>query len=98
MRLSGALACVEEREDTAAFLARPGPRRHLSPRALGASLLVLGSAALAVLLLWTRTLAPEVQTRDSEGMETVAGEPVSWVDLAPPPRPAPPPEPRSLQP
>ncbi|ATB34909.1 protein kinase [Cystobacter fuscus] len=84
--LSGAMASVEDREDTAAFLSRaprstprPSPRR----RALTVGLVTLGGLALGMgmMLLWLRTSAPmEATLGEQEGI-TVSGEAVNWATL-----------------
>lgn len=79
IRLSGALASVEDREDTAAFLAR-GARPAPRPRRQGLSvgLAVLGGVALVLALLLGPWGAPgdrEAETR------VVADETVNWADL-----------------
>ncbi|ATB33636.1 protein kinase [Melittangium boletus] len=92
IRLSGAMTCVEDCEDTAAFLSRephlappsPRPRRRLLPLGLA----TLGGVALVMgLLLWPRAPAPKDATLDVGEVETVSGESVSWVDLAASTRP-----------
>ncbi|MFY0582829.1 protein kinase [Cystobacter fuscus] len=86
IELSGAMASVEDREDTAAFLShtsratpRPSPRR----RALTVGLATLGGLALGIgmMLLWPRPLSSMGTTLEEREVETMSGEPVSWVDL-----------------
>jgi hypothetical protein len=87
IRLSGALACVEERADTGAHLTRePLPRplrreasrgkwQHVGVGALAAVALVLGAVAL-----WPRSPKSTDKWSPGEG-EAVRDEPVAWVDL-----------------
>ncbi|EPX62616.1 hypothetical protein D187_008804 [Cystobacter fuscus DSM 2262] len=86
MRLSGALACVEDREDTATFLSRAPHSARALPRrrALSMGLAVLGGMAfgMGLLLLWLQSHSPTVAALDSRAVQTVAGEPVNWVDVA----------------
>lgn len=87
MRLSGAMACVEDREDTATFLSRaphaaprPLPRR----RALSMGLSVFGGVALGMglLMLWLLPHLPTVAALNSGSVQTSFGEPVNLVDVA----------------
>jgi hypothetical protein len=87
MRLSGALACVEDREDTATFLSRAphaAPRPRPCRRALSMGLAVFGVMALGVglLLLWLQPHSPTVAALDSVTMQTESGEPVIWIDAS----------------
>jgi hypothetical protein len=79
IRLSGALASVEEREDTAAFLARDAHARPRSSRsALPMGLAAVGGVALVLMLLlklWGLPGGREAET------QVVADERVNWADL-----------------
>ncbi|WP_395836752.1 protein kinase [Cystobacter fuscus] len=87
MRLSGAMACVEDREDTATFLSRaphvafrPQPRR----RALSMGFAVFGGMVfgMGLLLLWLQSHLPTVAALDSVTVQTESGEPVIWIDVS----------------
>lgn len=87
--LSGAMASVEDREDTATFLSRAPrstPRPSPRPRALTVGLAAIGGLALGmgVMLLWLRPPAPMEATMDTGWTETVSGEPVNWATRATP--------------
>ena len=87
VRLSGALASVEDREETATLLDRtplPAPRLRSRPHVPALGLAALGGMALAVLLLWPRPPASTNAPGGTETTETVSAEPPSWVDLAAP--------------
>jgi hypothetical protein len=86
IELSGAMASVEDQEDTANFLSRAPrstPRSSSRRRALSVGLATLGGLALSMgmMLLWPRPSVPTRATLDEREVETVSGEPVSWVDL-----------------
>ena len=97
IELSGLLASVEDREHTAAFLAR-APHMTAPPshrRALHPGLAALGGLALGMglLLLWSRPSAPPAHGAGEEVTQSVSGEPVNWVE-----RKSPPEQPRSVEP
>ncbi|WNG22893.1 protein kinase [Cystobacter fuscus] len=84
--LSGAMASVEDREDTATFLShasrstpRPSPRR----RALTVGLATLGGLALGIgmMLLWPRPPAPMDAPMEEQEVVTVSGEAVNWATI-----------------
>ncbi|OJH41544.1 Uma2 family endonuclease [Cystobacter ferrugineus] len=87
IELSGAMASVEDREDTATFLSRasratprPSPRR----RALTVGLATFGGLALGMgmMLLWPRPPAPmDAPQEERAEVVTVSGEAVNWATL-----------------